>query len=117
MRGVKCAVLEAEVETPKRKTAVLEPEVETRDKTRLAPQWKVILLDDDVTTIDFVVELIVSVFRKPRDEAVKLTNQVHETGSAIITITSLERAELYVDQVKSLARPRGFPLTATLEPA
>jgi ATP-dependent Clp protease adaptor protein ClpS len=114
---VKCAVLEAEIETPKRKTAVLEPEVETRDKTRLSPQWKVILLDDDVTTIDFVVDLIVSVFRKPRDEAIKLTNEVHVSGSAIITITSLERAELYVDQVKSLARPRGFPLTATLEPA
>ena len=106
-----------EVEAPKRKTAVLEPEVQTRDKTRLAPQWKVILLNDDVTTIDFVVDLIVSLFRKPRAEAVKLTNQVHETGSAIVTITTLERAELYVDQVKSLARPRGFPLTATIEPA
>ncbi len=111
------AVLEAEVEAPVRKTAVLEPEAKTRDKTRLAPQWKVILLNDDVTTIDFVVELIVSLFRKPRAEAVKLTNQVHETGSAIVTITTLERAELYVDQVKSLARPRGFPLTATIEPA
>jgi ATP-dependent Clp protease adaptor protein ClpS len=98
------------------KTAVLEPETETRDKTRLAPMWKVILLDDDVTTIDFVVDLIVSLFRKPRDEAVKLTNEVHESGSAIITITTLERAELYVEQVRSLARPRGFPLTATIEP-
>ena len=97
--------------------AVLEPETKTRDETRLVPMWKVILLDDDVTTIEFVVELLVSLFRKPRDEAVKLTNQVHETGSAIVTVTSLERAELYVDQVKSLARPRGFPLTATIEPA
>ena len=105
------------VAEPPVKAAVLEPKVDTRDETRLAPQWKVILLDDDVTTIDFVVELIVSLFRKPRDEAVKLTNEVHETGSAIITITSLERAELYVEQVRSLARPRGFPLTATLEPA
>jgi ATP-dependent Clp protease adaptor protein ClpS len=100
----------------KQKTAVLEPKTETRDKTRLAPMYKVILLDDDVTTIEFVVELIISLFRKPRDEAVKLTNEVHESGSAIITITSLERAELYVEQVRSLARPRGFPLTATLEP-
>jgi ATP-dependent Clp protease adapter protein ClpS len=45
-----------------------------------------------------------------------LTNLVHHTGSAVVEITSKERAELYVDQVKSLARPRGFPLTATIEP-
>ncbi len=109
MGGVESAVME--------RAAVLEPKVETREKTLVVPQWKVILLDDDVTTIDFVVELIVSIFRKPHAEAVKLTNEVHETGSAIVVITSLERAELYVDQVKSLARPRGFPLTATLEPA
>jgi ATP-dependent Clp protease adaptor protein ClpS len=99
------------------RNAVQEPVTETRDKTRLTPMYKVILLDDDVTTIDFVVEMLVSLFRKPRDEAVKLTNEVHNSGSAIITITSLERGELYVEQVKSLARPRGFPLTATLEPA
>ncbi len=102
---------------PTVRNAVQEPVTETRDKTRLTPMYKVILLDDDVTTIDFVVEMLVSLFRKPRDEAVKLTNEVHNSGSAIITITSLERAELYVEQVKSLARPRGFPLTATLEPA
>jgi len=98
------------------KTAIQEPKKETRATTRLAPMYKVILLDDDVTTIEFVVELIVSLFRKPRDEAVRLTNEVHNSGSAIITITSLERAELYVEQVRSMARPRGFPLTATIEP-
>lgn len=92
-----------------------EPEVEER--TGLAPQWKVILLDDDVTTVEFVVWLLVSVFRKTRTEAVDLTWEVHQSGSALITVTNLERAELYVEQVHSLARPRGFPLTATLEPA
>lgn len=102
---------------PDVKTAVQEPETTTSATTRLAPMWKVILLDDDITTIEFVVELLVSLFRKPRDEAVRLTNEVHNSGSAIVTVTSLERAELYVEQVRSLARPRGFPLTATLEPA
>jgi len=92
------------------------PDVDTEEKTRLAPRWKVILLDDDITTFDFVIGLLVGLFHKPVEEAVKLTFEVHETGSALITVTSLERAELYVEQVRSLARPQGFPLTATIEP-
>ncbi len=91
-------------------------ESETKTKTRLAPQWKVILHNDDVTTFEFVIELLIKIFHKERAEAVRLTNLVHHTGLAIVEITSRERAELYVDQVKSLARPRGFPLTATIEP-
>ena len=93
------------------------PEVETEEKTRLAPRWKVILVDDDVTTFDFVIQLLTSLFHKQIEEAVRLTFEVHETGAALVTVTSLERAELYVEQVRSLARPQGFPLTATLEPA
>lgn len=96
-------------------TAVLEPEQEERVEKRVAPRWKVLLLNDDVTTFEFVTDLLVSLFRHPRAEARRLTQEVHDTGSAIVAITSLERAELYVEQVRSLARPRGFPLTATLE--
>ncbi len=96
--------------------AVLEPEVESAPRTRLAPLWKVVLLNDDVTTFEFVTDLLISLFKKPFTEARALTQEVHDSGSAVITVTSLERAELYVEQVRSLARPRGFPLTATLEP-
>jgi ATP-dependent Clp protease adapter protein ClpS len=42
--------------------------------------------------------------------------EVHCSGSSVVEITSRERAELYVDQVRSLARPRGFPLVASIEP-
>jgi ATP-dependent Clp protease adaptor protein ClpS len=95
---------------------VLTPGTEIEEKTRLAPRWKVILLNDDVTTFAFVIELLVTLFRKERIEAVRLTHEIHETGSALITVTTLERAELYVEQVRSLARPRKFPLSATIEP-
>lgn len=100
---------------PEAPTAV--PDVETEERTHLAPRWKVLLLDDDVTTFEFVIHLLVSLFHKEIEEAVRLTFEVHETGSALITVTNLERAELYVEQVRSLARPQGFPLTATIEPA
>lgn len=93
-----------------------ETDVEARPREKVAPRWKVILHDDDVTTIQFVTDLLVSLFKKPRDEAAKLTYEVHFSGSAVVEVTSQERAELYVEQVKSLARPRGFPLTATTEP-
>lgn len=76
-----------------------------------------LLLDDEVTTFEFVIHLLVSLFHKEIQEAVRLTFEVHETGSALITVTGLERAELYVEQVRSMARPQGFPLTATIEPA
>ena len=99
------------------KTApVLTPESETKEKPAVQPRWKVILLNDDVTTFVFVTELLVRIFGKKPDEALRLTHEIHETGSALITVTTLERAELYVEQVRSLARPRGFPLTATIEP-
>ena len=103
------------------RTAVIDPvtetpDLETEETTRLAPRWKVILLNDDVTTFQFVIELLQSLFHKARQEAEQLTREIHESGAALITVTSRERGELYVEQVRSLARPRGFPLTATLEP-
>jgi ATP-dependent Clp protease adaptor protein ClpS len=96
---------------------VAEPEQATDTARADAPRWKVLLHDDEVTTIDFVVWLLMRVFAKPPEEAVELTLLVHRTGLAIVAITHLERAELYVEQVRSLARPRGFPLTATIEKA
>jgi ATP-dependent Clp protease adaptor protein ClpS len=93
------------------------PEQDTEVDTRLAPQWKVIVLDDDVTTKEFVVWLFETVFRKESAEAVRLMLEVHETGAALVAVTTLERAELYVEQVHSLARARGFPLQSVLEPA
>ncbi len=98
--------------------AVPESEVasETGVETTFASRWKVILHNDDVTTFEFVIWLLVTLFHKEVPEAFRLTTEVHETGSALITVTTRERAELYVEQVKSLARPRAFPLTASMEP-
>lgn len=93
------------------------PDQKTEERTQLAPRWKVLLLNDDVTTFDFVIGVLIGLFHKEAQEAVRLTFEIHETGSALVIVTSFERAELYVEQVHSLARPRGYPLTATIEPA
>jgi ATP-dependent Clp protease adaptor protein ClpS len=94
-------------------TPVLEPT--TEQETRVSPPWRVILHNDDVTTMDFVVWLLVTLFGKSYDDALTLMMAVHNTGSATVTVCPQERAELYVEQVHSLARPRGFPLVASCE--
>lgn len=93
------------------------PDTQTGEQTELAPRWKVILHNDDVTTFEFVIGLLVRVFHKEAGEAVRLTDEIHDTGAALVAVATQERAELYVEQVRSLARPRGFPLVATMEPA
>lgn len=94
-----------------------ETRPETSNATRTAPEWKVILLNDPITTFDFVTELLITLFRKDPAQARRLTQEVHESGSALITVTTFEHAELYLEQIRSLSRPRGFPLNGTMEPA
>ena len=97
------------------KTPALEPDVEVRSKP--APIWRVILHNDEVTTQEFVVEILQTLFGKPQAEARRLMLEVHTTGAATVAVCPQERAELYVEQVHSLARGRGFPLAASTEPA
>jgi ATP-dependent Clp protease adaptor protein ClpS len=85
--------------------------------TQLAPRWKVILHDDPVTTFDFVLVVLRSVFAKSGTEAYRITREAHDTGSALVEVLPLEQAEFRREQVHSLARQQGFPLTVTLEPA
>lgn len=95
----------------------ITPKQDTEDRVETVPPYKVLLHNDDVTTFDFVIWLLITVFQKSADEAVNLTWTIHNTDLAIVCVTHKERAELYVEQVHSLARPRGFPLVASMEPA
>jgi ATP-dependent Clp protease adaptor protein ClpS len=101
--------------TPRAGTRVVEQPL-TRTQTRVEPRWKVVLHNDDVTTMEFVVDLLVRLFHKQRAEALRLMLEIHYRGAAVVEWTHQERAELYVEQIVSLARPRGYPLCATAEP-
>ena len=92
-------------------------QTETDTKTTLAPRWKVILHDDPVTSFPFVLGVLRKVFAKSQGEAYRITKEAHETGSAVADVLPLEQAEFRRDQVHSLARAEGYPLTVTLEPA
>ena len=97
---------------PKADHGVLE---ETRDKTRNPTLYKVILLNDDYTTMEFVIQVLEEVFNKPPAEAYRIMMLVHTQGHGICGAYSYEVAETKVATTQDLARRDGFPLQATLE--
>ena len=78
-------------------------------------QYKVLLLNDDYTTMEFVVRVLESVFQKSPAEAFRIMLQVHQNGRGMAGVYPWEVAETKVETVTSLARREGFPLKATIE--
>ena len=87
-----------------------------RSAARQPALFKVILHNDDYTTMAFVVEILEAVFVKQPAEAYRLMMKVHTEGSAICGLYAYEIAETKVAAVHAHARGQGFPLRASLEP-
>ena len=79
--------------------------------------YKVVLLNDDYTPMDFVVHVLESLFQKSPVEAFRIMMQVHVNGRGVAGVYPWEVAETKVDTVTTLARGAGFPLRATVEEA
>jgi ATP-dependent Clp protease adaptor protein ClpS len=90
----------------------------SRPKARLTPptMWKVILYNDDFTTQEFVVWILMTVFRKPEPEAVHIMLSVHQRGKGVAGLYPYDVADTKIGQVKNLAEQREFPLLCTMEP-
>ena len=88
----------------------------TRQETKKPELFKVLLLNDDYTTMDFVVEILESVFNKPPAEAYRIMMAVHTQGQGLCGVYPHEVAETKVDAVMERARESGFPLRAAMEP-
>ena len=78
-------------------------------------RFKVILLNDDYTTMEFVVRVLETVFQKSPAEAFRSMMQVHVQGSGLAGVYPWEVAETKVETVTSMARHAEFPLRATIE--
>ena len=87
----------------------------TKIKVSTPKRWKVIILNDDHTPIDFVIALLVDVFRHNIDSATTITMQIHETGSGIAGFYEFEIAEVKAIEGTKLARDNGFPLQIKIE--
>lgn len=89
---------------------------ETKPQLRKPPLYKVILLNDDYTPMEFVVNLIELFFRKSREEATQIMLHVHQKGVGICGVFTREIAETKVRQVLTYAQEHQHPLQCTYEP-
>jgi ATP-dependent Clp protease adaptor protein ClpS len=104
----------AESNTGNTSTATAKPKRAVRTKPKppkQMPPWKVLLHNDDVNAMDFVVNTIVELTPLDRDEAILRMREAHDEKLALLLVTHQERAELYKDQFQTKG------LTVTIEPA
>ena len=77
--------------------------------------FKVLLHNDDYTSMDFVVDVLTGIFHKTHAQAEQIMLQIHEKGKAICGVYSFEIAQTKAQQVKQKAKQNEFPLLATIE--
>jgi len=78
--------------------------------------YRVLMHNDNFTTMDFVVEVLRTVFRKNEQDAIQIMLHVHERGVGMCGVYSKEVAEAKIDEVHARARAEEFPLRCTMEP-
>ncbi len=93
--------------------AVEKKTQEKIDKPRL---WKILLHNDNYTTMDFVVMVLVTVFHKSQVDALRIMLDVHRKGLGVVGTYTREIAETKVARVEQMAREAEFPLLCTMEP-
>lgn len=84
-------------------------------KEKKTPPYRVLLMNDDYTPMEFVVEVLIDIFGKAATEAVHVMLKVHVEGSGLAGVYPFEIAETKVEEVHARARAEGHPLRATLE--
>ncbi len=89
--------------------------VKARPKTRKPTMYKVLMLNDDYTPMEFVVHVLERFFQKTRDEATRIMLHVHRRGVGVCGVFTYEVAETKVTQVMDLARQNQHPLQCTIE--
>jgi len=77
--------------------------------------FKVLLHNDDYTSMDFVVDILMRIFHKTQAQAEQIMLQIHEKKRAVCGVFSFEIAQTKAEQVKQLAKQNEFPLLATIE--
>jgi len=93
------------------------PVAESEEKTEEPPLFKVLLHNDDYTTMDFVVHVLESVFNLPEDQAIQIMLNVHVKGIGVAGVYTYEVAEMKVAKTTAMAREQEFPLLCTIENA
>jgi ATP-dependent Clp protease adaptor protein ClpS len=86
-----------------------------KQKIQEPKRWKVVLLNDDTTPMDFVVGILTDIFKHTQETAKEITLEIHNTGSGIAGVYSFEIAEVKAVESTQLARSNGFSLQIKME--
>jgi len=95
---------------------VIRPRTKTRTKTKRPPLYKVILLNDDFTPREFVVQVLKAVFRMNADQAYRVMMTAHRRGACVIAVYARDVAETKANEATELGKSKGYPLFFTTEP-
>jgi len=91
--------------------------VKKREKLKEPPDYKVVLLNDDWTAMDFVTDVLIEVFHKNKTEAESLMMDIHQKGRGVAGVYTFDIAQSKVVQVRSLAASNDYPLECIMEKA
>ena len=94
-----------------------KPASKTNEKNKEPEQFKVILLNDHYTTMEFVVEVLMVIFHKSIEDANKIMLDVHRKGKGIVGVYTWDIAVTKTEQVHAAAHANEFPLRCIVEPA
>lgn len=110
----------ADARSTQKQAIMAQQETSTKERIRTdlrePRRYKVLLHNDDFTTMEFVVELLKTVFFKTDEEAERLMLAVHQRGKAVVGVYTYDMAVSKVSKATRMARENGFPLRITYQP-
>jgi ATP-dependent Clp protease adaptor protein ClpS len=92
-----------------------KPRIKTVTKTQRPPLWKVILLNDDYTPREFVVEVLKAVFRMNESQAYRVMMTAHQRGACVIAVYTKDVADTKAKEATEMGKSKGYPLYFTTE--
>jgi ATP-dependent Clp protease adaptor protein ClpS len=96
-------------------TTEIQIDEKIKQQTQEPKRWKVVLLNDETTPMDFVISVLTEIFKHTQETAKEITLEIHSTGSGIAGVYSFEIAEVKAVESTQLARSNGFPLQIKME--
>jgi ATP-dependent Clp protease adaptor protein ClpS len=94
----------------------VKAKIAVRTNVAPPPDYRVIFVNDNTTTVEFVMEILMSLFSYTPEDAKNLTVKIHDEGAAVVAIMPYELAEQKAIETTAIARSNGFPLNVKIEP-